>query len=86
MEGLKELPQGIPAPGVGAQSGEDEAKKVQEEQMRRDVMATVLDTAARERRMSNRPFVSCLRALNQNPLTLDSSMILYACVYRHLDA
>ncbi|KAJ7460993.1 PDCD5-related protein [Mycena galericulata] len=32
------------------QSAEDEAaKRAQEEQMRRDVMATVLDTAARER-------------------------------------
>ncbi|KAJ6608630.1 PDCD5-related protein, partial [Mycena sp. CBHHK59/15] len=32
------------------QGGEDEAaKRAQEEQMRRDVMATVLDTAARER-------------------------------------
>ncbi|KIM87509.1 hypothetical protein PILCRDRAFT_815033 [Piloderma croceum F 1598] len=49
MEGLKELPQGIPVPGAGSQGGEDEAKKVQEEQMRRDVMATVLDSAARER-------------------------------------
>ena len=29
---------------------EDAAKKVQEEQMRRDLLATVLDTAARERR------------------------------------
>lgn len=31
------------------QGGEDEAKKAQEEQMRRDMMSTVLDTAARER-------------------------------------
>ncbi|RDB21255.1 Programmed cell death protein 5 [Hypsizygus marmoreus] len=30
-------------------SGEDEAKRVQEEQMRRDLISTVLDTAARER-------------------------------------
>jgi programmed cell death protein 5 len=49
MEGLKELPRGIPAPSGGAQGGEDEAKKAQEEQMRRDIMATVLDTGARER-------------------------------------
>ena len=49
MEGLKELPQGAPMPG-GSQGGEAEAKKSQEEQMRRDVMATVLDTGARERR------------------------------------
>jgi programmed cell death protein 5 len=46
MEGL---PQGTPLPGGGPQGGEDEAKKAQEEQMRRDVMATVLDTGARER-------------------------------------
>lgn len=52
MEALKELPQGTPVPG-GAQNGEDEAKKSQEEQMRRDVMASVLDTAARERCTSN---------------------------------
>jgi hypothetical protein len=49
MEGLKELPQGAPVPGGPTQGGEDEAKKAQEEQMRRDVMATVLDTGARER-------------------------------------
>jgi len=53
MEGLKELPQGTPVPDVGVQGGEDEAKKAQEEQMRRDVMATVLDTGARERCKSN---------------------------------
>jgi hypothetical protein len=61
MEGLKELPQGMPAPGASAQGGEDETKKAQEEQMRRDVMATVLDSAARERRTSNRVFVNCLK-------------------------
>jgi len=49
MEGLKELPSGTPVPGGPTQSGEDEAKKAQEEQMRRDIMATVLDTGARER-------------------------------------
>ncbi|TFY75619.1 hypothetical protein EWM64_g8392 [Hericium alpestre] len=37
------------APGEGA--GEDEAKRQNEEQMRRDMLATVLDSAARERRM-----------------------------------
>lgn len=31
-------------------NNEEENKRVQEEQMRRDVMATVLETAARERR------------------------------------
>jgi len=48
MEGLNDLPQGLPVPN-GPQGGEDEAKKSQEEQMRRDVMSTVLDTGARER-------------------------------------
>ncbi|KAJ7168250.1 PDCD5-related protein [Mycena crocata] len=42
-------PQTVPAQQQ-QQSAEDEAaKRAQEEQMRRDVMATVLDTAARER-------------------------------------
>ncbi|KAJ6547013.1 PDCD5-related protein [Mycena capillaripes] len=42
-----QVPQTNPAQQQG---GEDEAaKRAQEEQMRRDVMATVLDTAARER-------------------------------------
>jgi programmed cell death protein 5 len=42
----------IPA-GSRAQNGaEDEAKRAQEEQMRRDMIATVLDSAARERRAS----------------------------------
>ncbi|KAJ6488531.1 PDCD5-related protein [Mycena polygramma] len=46
MEG--QIPQTNPA--QQQQGGEDEAaKRAQEEQMRRDVMATVLDTAARER-------------------------------------
>jgi len=34
---------------VQHESDEDKAKKEQEEQMRRDLLATVLDTAARER-------------------------------------
>ncbi|KAL0580437.1 hypothetical protein V5O48_001590 [Marasmius crinis-equi] len=48
-------PQGFQSPSQGLQgSQEDEAKQAQaqaaqEEQMRRDLMATVLDTAARER-------------------------------------
>lgn len=38
--------------GPGGQSNEEAAaKKEQEEQMRRDMMSTVLDTAARERCM-----------------------------------
>ncbi|KAJ7491278.1 PDCD5-related protein [Mycena latifolia] len=48
MEGLNQAPQANPA--QQQQGAEDEAaKRAQEEQMRRDVMATVLDTAARER-------------------------------------
>ncbi|KAJ6606447.1 PDCD5-related protein [Mycena vulgaris] len=48
MEGLNQAPQTNPAQ---QQEGAEEAaaKRAQEEQMRRDVMATVLDTAARER-------------------------------------
>lgn len=34
----------------GAQAGEEQAKREAEEQMRRDLLATILDTAARERR------------------------------------
>ncbi len=34
-----------------SQSDENEAKRVQEEQRLRDILATILDTAARERRM-----------------------------------
>ena len=65
MEGLNNLPQGMPVPGAGAQGEEDETKKVQEEQMRRDVMATVLDTGARERCKSKRTFhQSCMLSLN----------------------
>jgi programmed cell death protein 5 len=54
MEGLSQLPQGVPAQGGAPQQGgaEDEAKRAQEEQMRRDLLATVLDSAARERCMS----------------------------------
>lgn len=33
------------------QSDDNEAQRVQEEQRMRDVLATILDTAARERRM-----------------------------------
>ncbi|KAG7452799.1 uncharacterized protein BT62DRAFT_27018 [Guyanagaster necrorhizus] len=45
MENLSQ----VPPQAAGAKSQEDEAKRAQEEQMRRDLMATVLDTAARER-------------------------------------
>lgn len=51
MDGLKELPQGGQGPLSREGGAEDAAKKVQEEQMRRDLLMTVLDTGARERRM-----------------------------------
>lgn len=50
MEGLGQLPQGVPSGNAPTQGGaEEEAKRAQEEEMRRDLMATVLDLAARER-------------------------------------
>jgi hypothetical protein len=45
--------------GGGQPSGDDQAKREAEEQMRRDLLATVLDPAARERRES--PFCTSLR-------------------------
>lgn len=39
--------------GAGGQGGEDAAKRQQEEQMRGDLLATVLEPAARERRAYN---------------------------------
>jgi hypothetical protein len=68
MEGLKELPQGMPVPGAAPQGGEDEAKKAQEEQMRRDVMATVLDTGARERCTSKHASANSLCSLKSQLL------------------
>ncbi|KAL1747523.1 PDCD5-related protein [Schizophyllum fasciatum] len=44
---LSQIPQGAPAKGENAE--EEAAKRAQEEQMRRDLMATVLEPAARER-------------------------------------
>ncbi|KII89236.1 hypothetical protein PLICRDRAFT_601035 [Plicaturopsis crispa FD-325 SS-3] len=52
---MNQLPEGLTAqapPQQGAEGqnpAEQQAKQQQEEQMRRDLMATVLDTAARER-------------------------------------
>ncbi|KIY48317.1 hypothetical protein FISHEDRAFT_43764 [Fistulina hepatica ATCC 64428] len=46
MENLGTIPQEAASP---EQNAETAAKRAQEEQMRRDLMATVLDTAARER-------------------------------------
>jgi len=41
--------EGVPANSPAGQSNEDAIKREQEEQMRRDLLSTVLDTAARER-------------------------------------
>lgn len=49
MEGLSQVPQNGQN-GQQVDPQEAEAKRVQEETMRRDLIATVLDTAARERR------------------------------------
>jgi len=46
MESLQSLQR-----GSQTQNNEEDNKRVQEEQMRRDAMATVLETAARERCM-----------------------------------
>jgi septal ring factor EnvC (AmiA/AmiB activator) len=49
---LSQLPPDVAQLQASQQSQEDESKKAQDqEQMRRDLMAKVLDTAARERRM-----------------------------------
>ncbi|KAF8163189.1 PDCD5-related protein [Crassisporium funariophilum] len=49
MEGMGAAPQGSPIPKGGNSGQDDEGKRAQEEQMRRDLLTTVLDTAARER-------------------------------------
>ncbi|ESK94220.1 programmed cell death protein 5 [Moniliophthora roreri MCA 2997] len=50
MENISQLPPEVAQLQGSQKSQEDEAKKAQDqEQMRRDLMATVLDTAARER-------------------------------------
>ena len=49
---------------AGGQSNEEEAaKQAQEEQMRRDLLATVLDTAARERCTSATSTRYCVRLI-----------------------
>ncbi|KAF8628404.1 hypothetical protein AX15_003927 [Amanita polypyramis BW_CC] len=56
--------------GSRSQSGHDEeAKRAQEEQMRRDLLATILDTAARER-LSRIALVSPDRAAKVESLIL----------------
>jgi programmed cell death protein 5 len=49
---LNQLKQQDVAGGSGASGDEAAAQHAAEEEMRRDLLATVLDTAARERRMS----------------------------------
>lgn len=49
MEGVSQLPQGL-QPQAGQSNADEEARREAEEAIRRDMMATVLDTAARERR------------------------------------
>lgn len=49
MEGVSQLPPGL-QPQAGQSNAEEQARREAEEAMRRDMMATVLDTAARERR------------------------------------
>lgn len=44
---------GVPSAQGAPGNAEDDAKRAAEEQMRRDLLATVLDSAARERRMLN---------------------------------
>ena len=50
MEGVSQLPQGLQPQPAGQPNAEEQARREAEESMRRDMMATVLDTAARERR------------------------------------
>lgn len=57
MEGVPQLPQGL-QPQASQPNAEEQARREAEESTRRDMMATVLDTAARERRKyysSSRP-------------------------------
>lgn len=49
MNQIQQKQQGSAQSGNG---GEEEAKRATEDQMRRDLLATVLDSAARERRRS----------------------------------
>lgn len=54
---MDSLPPGTAAP---RQNNDDENKQAQEEQMRRDMMATVLDTPARERCVALPFLLGCL--------------------------
>jgi len=50
MTSVPQLPQGLSLqPQAGQPNAEEQARKEAEENMRREMMATVLDTAARER-------------------------------------
>lgn len=54
MENLQ-LPQGLSPQGQNAGAEDESKRKVQEDDMRRDMMATILDTGARERCSHNLP-------------------------------
>ena len=54
MEGVPQLPQGL-QPQASQPNAEEQARREAEESTRRDMMATVLDTAARERRKYSLP-------------------------------
>ncbi|KAF8078062.1 PDCD5-related protein [Lyophyllum atratum] len=49
MEGLGHIQDAVPSQGSPQVTGDEEAKRAQEEQTRRDLMSKVLDPAARER-------------------------------------
>lgn len=50
--------------GPTGEGGEDDSKRAAEEQMRRDLLATVLDTAARERCTPILPYIDvCMRSI-----------------------
>ncbi|KAG5646692.1 hypothetical protein DXG03_002682 [Asterophora parasitica] len=70
MEGLDQLRDAVSNQGGQRDAGDAEAKRAQEEQMRRDLMTTVLDAAARERRMSAK--FSAYAPTDAMPGTLDA--------------
>ncbi|KAG6911444.1 hypothetical protein DXG01_014518 [Tephrocybe rancida] len=49
MDGFSQIKDATPSQGAPQSAGDEEAKRAQDEQMRRDLMSTVLDPAARER-------------------------------------
>ncbi|GLB35064.1 putative double-stranded DNA-binding domain containing protein [Lyophyllum shimeji] len=49
MDSLNQIRDAAASPGNAQRASEEEAKRAQEEQMRRDLMSSLLDAAARER-------------------------------------